>query len=123
MSTADARAHLQKADEFLHAARSNFANGWHNAAASNSVSCGVNAKDAICLALTGRSGKSDRHIDAVKELRRAGPVGAELASTLSRLLGQKSKAQYEREDISAVEAEKAVMWAQRMYDGATRALA
>ena len=50
---ADARSHLAKAREFLEAARSSHEQDMFNAAASNAVIAGINAKDAICLRLTG----------------------------------------------------------------------
>lgn len=118
MSKADAKAYLAKAEEFLAAARANLAEGWTNAAASNAVSCGINAKDAICLAQTGRTTKTDNHAEAIKELRQAGKAGADLESTFSRLLKLKPKAQYQRDAVSVADAEKAVEWAQRMCDGA-----
>lgn len=118
MSLEQARAHLIKAEEFLAAAQSNARLGWINAATSNAVSCGINAKDAIFLTLTGRSAKSDNHADAVKELQRAGAYGAELAPTFSRLLKTKSKSQYQGEAVAASDARRAIDWAQRMYDGA-----
>lgn len=122
MSTRDAEAHLVKAGEFLSAARVNQREGWTNAAASNAVLSGINAKDAICLALTGQTTKSDNHSNAVEELTRAGKQGAELAPTLSRLLRLKSKAQYQRDSVADGDADKAIEWAQRLYDGARRAL-
>ena len=40
--------------------------GLNNAAASNAVISAINSKDAISLALTGRTGKSDNHAQAVE---------------------------------------------------------
>lgn len=91
-----------------------------NAAASDAVISAINSKDAICLALTGRTGKSDNHAQAVDELRRSGPVGAELASTLSRLFNLKTWSQYASRSVSAADARKAVEWASRMHTTAER---
>jgi cobalamin-dependent methionine synthase I len=111
----EARLHLAKAREFLDAAETSRDLGLNNAAASNSVIAAINSKDAICLTLTGRTRKSDNHAQAVEELRRSGPVGVELASTLSRLLNLKTRSQYASRSVSAVDAGKAVEWASRMY--------
>jgi cobalamin-dependent methionine synthase I len=88
--------------------------GLDNAAASDAVISAINSKDAICIALTGRASKSDNHAQAVNELRRSGTVGAELASTLSRLLNLKTRSQYASRSVSAADAGKAVEWASRM---------
>lgn len=113
-----ARTHLAKAREFLEAAHATRELELYNAAASSAVSSGINSKDAICLTLTGRTGKGDNHDEARAELRAAGPVGRELGPTLDRLLGLKSKAQYQQAAVSAGEAMKAVEWATRLLDAA-----
>jgi uncharacterized protein (UPF0332 family) len=51
----EARAHLRKAKEFLTAAEFSLDLDLFNAATSNAVTSGINAKDAICLRLTGRA--------------------------------------------------------------------
>ncbi len=82
----DARAHLRKAREFRDAADLSLDGNLYNAATSSAVTSGINAKDAICLALTGTTAKSDTRTDAVGELRAAGPATKSLATTLGRLL-------------------------------------
>lgn len=114
----EARAHLRKAREFLDAATLELETGLHSAAASSSVLAGINAKDAICLQLTGRTGKSDDHRAAVPELAAAGPAGNALESTFRRLLALKTTAQYQAAPINATDATKAVRWATRMVDTA-----
>ena len=89
----ESRQYLSKAREFLEAAQVNFDHGHFNAATSNAVTSGINAKDAICLKVTGRSGKSDDHNTAVDELSRSGPDGKSVAPNLRRLLALKPKAQ------------------------------
>ena len=74
----EARRHLAKAREFLDAAETSRDLGLANAASSNAVISAINGKDAICLAVTGRTSKSDNHTQAVDELRGSSPVGAEL---------------------------------------------
>jgi hypothetical protein len=117
-----ARVHLAKADEFLAEAESAFGNGRANAAASNAVIAGINAKDAICLALVGATSKAADHSQAVSELRRAGRAGAALAPTLDRLLKTKTKAQYQSVSLSARDAEVAVRQAAKLVSEASRLL-
>jgi hypothetical protein len=119
----DARAHLRKAREFLASAEMSLEAGMTNAAASSAVSAGINAKDVICLALTGTTGKADDHAAAVAELRRAGPGTATLGTTLGRLLKLKNRSQYQAVDVSRADAAKAVAWAAVLVDGAADILA
>lgn len=114
----DARAHLEKAREFLEVAEMSRDLDLYNAATSDAVISGINSKDAICLALTGSTRKADAQEDAVAELKAAGPVAAELASTLSRLLKLKTKAQYQARSVSAADAKRAVDWATRLLESA-----
>lgn len=102
------RDHLVKAQEFLAEAKSALANRHTNAATSNAVIAGINAKDAICLVLVGATGKADDHRRAVGELKKAGKIGADLAATLDRLLKSKTKSQYQSMSIVAKDAEAAV---------------
>jgi HEPN domain-containing protein len=114
----DARAHLTKAREFLDAAEVTHDLGLYNAATSNAVTSGINSKDAICLTLTGRTGKADDHKTAVPELRASGPIGREQASTLDRLLRLKPRSQYQPESIAASDAERSIRWAERLLHAA-----
>lgn len=112
----EALAHLSKAREFLDAAVLELDLDMSNAAASSAVLAGINAKDAIGLQLTGRTGKSDDHRTAAPELAAAGPAGKALETTFRRLLGMKTAAQYLAAPISSSDAAKAVAWAERMVD-------
>lgn len=114
----DARAHLVKAEEFLQAAELTLDQALFNAGASNAVSSGTNSKDAVCLKLTGRTGKNEDHQQAVGELKSSGAAGAALAPTLKRLLGLKQKSQYQTASVTRTEATKAIEWAQRLASGA-----
>lgn len=114
----DARAHLRKAREFLEAAELNLDFDLYNAATSSAVTSGINAKDAVCLALTGTTSKSENHVDAVAELRGAGPAARPLAPTLGRLLKLKNKSQYQTVDVARSDAIKAVGWATTLVDAA-----
>jgi uncharacterized protein (UPF0332 family) len=110
----EARAHLRKAKEFLEAAELNADRELFNAAASAAVTSGINSKDAICLALTGTTAKTDTHTDAVEELKAAGPSMAVHATTLGRLLTLKNKSQYQTIDVARSDALKAIEWATRL---------
>lgn len=119
----DARAHLAKAREFLEAGQASLDLELFNAAASSAVISGVNSKDAICLRLTGTTRKSDDHVQAVAELKAAGPAGAAVAPTLSRLLKLKTKSQYQEASIVAADATKAIEWATRLLQAAESVVA
>lgn len=116
----DARAHLAKAREFLEAAQLNHELDLFDAATSNAVTSGINSKDAICLQLTGRTGRTDNHEDAAGELARSGPGGRQLAPTLRRLLKLKTRAQYLTAPTAASDAVRAIDWATRLLEGAQR---
>ena len=114
----EARGHLTKAREFLDAAELSSDLDLRNAATSDAVISAINAKDAICLALTGRTSKSDNHSQAVEELRRSGVAGAAQATTLSRLLMLKTRSQYMSASVSAADMKKSVEWAHRLLAAA-----
>ena len=118
----EALAHLDKAQEFLNAARAALDAGWHNATASSAVSAGINAKDALCLAMAGRTTAADDHRLAVAELRELGQAGIEPGNALDRLLGLKDRAQYDRRSVGASEAQAAVRRATTLVDAAELAL-
>lgn len=80
----EATAHKVKAQEFLEAAQAALGAGWNNAAASNAVTAGINAKDAMCLALTGRTAAADDHRNAVSELHALGSIAREASVALDR---------------------------------------
>lgn len=114
----DARAHLRKAREFLDAAELSLDCDLYNAATSSAVTSGINSKDAVCLALTGTTAKSESHTDAVAEVRGAGPAARPLAPTLGRLLKLKNKSQYQTADVARSDAINALVWATTLVDGA-----
>ena len=114
----DAKAHLLKALEFLAAARSEVNAERYNSATSSAVLSGINSKDAICLKLTGVTGKGDDHKSAVPELKRAGKAATGLAPTLDRLLKLKTRAQYQTTAMARKDAESAVKWASQLYETA-----
>jgi HEPN domain. len=115
----EAKAHLEKAVEFLEAAHVRNDLELYSAATSNAVIAGINSKDAICLKLTGRTAKTENHQEALAELRTTGVKGRDLEPTLARLLKLKAKSQYQCAPVAATDASKAVEWAGRMVDVAT----
>ena len=114
----DARAHLRKGRQFLESAYLSLDSDLFDAAASSAVVSGIHSKDAMCLAVTGKTTKSEDHTRAVKELRQSGPAGAAVAPTFSRLLGFKTPSQYLAKETVQSHAEQAIEWAQRMHDAA-----
>lgn len=119
----DAEVHLAKAKEFLEAAELARDLDLYNAATSDAVVSGINSKDAMCLRLTGKTGKGDNHLEAVAELRATGNVGADLAPTLSRLIKLKTKSQYSALNVAASDAAKALDWAERLLNAAQEIVA
>ena len=119
---AEAVAHVGKAQEFLDAAEMAADVGWHNAAAANAVTAGINAKDAICLLLAGRTTAADDHRAAVAELRALGRAAGDAAIALDRLLGVKDRAQYDRRDVSEADAKAALRRARTLVETAVRLL-
>ena len=115
----DARAHLVKARAFLKAAEQNDDAALYDPATSNAVLSGINSKDAICLKLTGKTGKSENHDQAVKELGSSGQVGRTVSPIFARLLKLKPKSQYQAAATSASDAAKAIGWAQKLLDTAS----
>ncbi len=113
-----ARAHFAKAQEFLDAAEMLLDLDMLNVAISSAALSGINSKDAICLRLTGRTDKTERHSDAAKELTQAGADAAALAPALKRLIAAKNKAQYRSTSATPSDARNAVRQAKRMYEGA-----
>lgn len=120
---ATAKQHLGKAREFLDAAEVELSGELYNAATSNAVLAGINAKDAICLRVMGRTTKSEDHNAAVGELARSGPDGKALEATFGRLLRLKTASQYRSSSVSPADARKAVDWATRMVQAATDVVA
>ncbi len=114
----DAKAHLDKAREFLESARDEYDFDRYNATVSAAVISGINSKDAICLKITRETNKSENHNEAVRELAKSGPDGKSLEATFRRLLVLKPKSQYQATPISAASERDAVNWAQKMYDKA-----
>ena len=85
------------------------------AAASNAISAGIAATDAICGAVLGERANDQDHRAAVELLATVKPDGSTLASKLRRLLKDKSLLQYGGYCTPAV-ARKAVRDAHALVD-------
>lgn len=114
----EAEGHFKKAQDFLEAAQTDLDFDLLDPATSNAVLAGINAKDVICLMLTGTTKKTENHSSAIGELKTAGHVGADVVPTFQRLLKLKTKSQYQSDAVSRSDTDKAIEWAQRMVDAA-----
>lgn len=112
---------MNRAKEFLSAARTALGMPWFNAAASNAVTAGIHAKDALCYVAEGSTSTTQNHRDAVAELRRA--AGATAARALSDLLANKEPAQYETQEIGESTARRCVRRAEQLVALAEQAVA
>ncbi|MCZ7535485.1 MAG: DNA-binding protein [Acidimicrobiia bacterium] len=114
MPSSDARLYLAKSDEFLAAAQRSLEEGMHVAATSLAVHAGINAADAICVALLAERSAGQEHEQARALLSRAGTEGAAAGRHLARLLPLKSRAEYEVDAVPKATARQAVGWAEKL---------
>src|SRR5450756_2276296 len=115
-----AREHLQVALErlaYVHGKPDPSAEA--QVAASNAISAGIAATDAICGAVLGERANDQDHRAAVELLATVKPDGSALASRLRRLLKDKSLLQYGGFCTPAV-ARTAVRDAQALVDALRR---
>ncbi|MGH9106482.1 MAG: hypothetical protein ACRDZX_11745 [Acidimicrobiales bacterium] len=97
-ATAEARARLRDAEDFLEVAKRSDNPG---VIATNAVRSAIAAADAMCcLALRQRSASAD-HPAAASMLAR---VDTKVAASLKRLLDRKNQAAYEARDIAVGDA-------------------
>jgi hypothetical protein len=89
-----------------------------NVSAGLAVLAGVAASDSICCARLRTRHRGDNHRGAADLLRRATPDGAELATTLLRLLDLKDQAHYGVLVVAASKARDAHRWATRLVERA-----
>jgi len=116
-------AYLDKAEEFLAAAKSELEAGRTIAATSLAIHPRINAADALCGARLGRRAAGQDHDGVVKLLGQAGADGAELQKELRRLLPLKTKAEYSPDDVALPEATRGVARASRSVAIARRVIA
>ncbi|WP_125616434.1 hypothetical protein [Specibacter cremeus] len=74
----------------------------------------IAASDAFCLLTLGQYSKSENHADAVNVLKKAGGDSA----TLSRLLGEKTKAGYNVKSLTRAKATKCIEWGSELLAAA-----
>ncbi|MFC4905565.1 DNA-binding protein [Kocuria oceani] len=114
----DANARLEDARAFLESAKTidtlNDAESYADVIATNAIHAGIAASDAFCLLTLGRHSKSENHADAVSVLKAAEGDG----TTLSRLLGEKTKAGYNVKSLTRPKATKCIEWASKLLDAA-----
>jgi hypothetical protein len=120
VSSAQVRAYLVKAEEYLAAASSELEAGRAIAATSLAIHAAINAADAVTGVRMGRRAAGQDHDQVLALLREAGKDGAELETDLARLLPLKTKAEYDPEDIPKAEASRAVERASRCVAVARR---
>ncbi|MCZ2405045.1 hypothetical protein IV498_18250 [Paenarthrobacter sp. Z7-10] len=114
----DANARLEDARLFLEAAQTidtlNDADSYADVIATLAVHAGIAASDAFCLLALGQHSKSENHADAVNVLKKGGGDSA----TLSRLLGEKTKAGYNVESLTRAKSTKCIEWAKKLLAAA-----
>lgn len=113
MAPAQVRAYLAKAEEYVAAAQSELEAKRAIAATSLAIHGAINAADAVTGQRTGRRAAGQDHDQVRVLLREAGTEGAEIDKHLARLLPLKTKAEYEPDDVSILEATRAVERAKR----------
>jgi len=115
----EARSHLDIAHEFLDNAESAFELGASRAAGSDAVLAGIRAKDAIAVAILGRTGKNRDHRDAVKELESAlagRSVANDAIRALDELLSSKTDVQYGTKAVTEAKVKSLLRRARRLVE-------
>jgi hypothetical protein len=120
VSTAQVRAHIGKAEEYLSAATAELDADRPIAATSLAIHAGINAADAVTGVRLGVRAAGQDHDEAIGLLRTAGPDGVTVAKELGRLLPMKTRAEYEPDDIPKSDAARAVDRARRIVEVARR---
>jgi hypothetical protein len=118
----EARAYLDKAQEFLRAAEDSLELSHHTAAVGNAVHAGIAAADAFSAVRT-RTVWRGEHSRAAGHLEAAGQEGKQAARHLRRLLPMKTRAEYDPAPMRATDARTAVQAAERIVAIALQALA
>lgn len=114
---------LDRAGEFLDAARDCLSRGHHQAAVSNAVHAAIAAADAVTVFHVGKRSARQRHEEAAHLLGTLGLPESEVeprARQLRRLLGLKTKAEYTDELVTAHEAQASVRDAERLVEWARK---
>ncbi|WP_291036430.1 hypothetical protein [Herbiconiux sp.] len=108
-----ARARLQEARVYLAMAElAGPGNAAENkVAGSNAILAGIAAADAICGLVLGERSAGDDHAQAINLLKKAIHPSTKSATSLKRLLTQKTPVQYGADAISASDAANLIRWA------------
>ena len=85
--------------------------------AMNAIHAAIAAADAICCREIGERSAGQDHRQSVELLTR---VDKQLASHLRRSLEKKTQAAYGSDDVSATDADRCVVYAQRLVEAARR---
>jgi hypothetical protein len=113
LDKAGARARLKEARVYL--AMAELAGSGNPAenkvAGSNAILAGIAAADAICGLVLGERSAGDDHAQAITLLKKAIHPSTKAATSLKRLLTQKTPVQYGADAISASEAADLIKWA------------
>ena len=113
LDKAGARARLKEAGVYL--AMAELAGSGKSAeskvAGSNAILAGIAAADAICGLVLGERSAGDDHIQAINLLKRAIHPSTKAATSLKRLLTQKTPVQYGADAISSSDAADLIRWA------------
>jgi len=109
---------LQKAQQFLNAARMSFDAGDFNASAANSVHACISACDAICAKHLGLRAAGERHLDAANLIKTIKPEQefTENAGRFSRVIAIKSLAEYEDRLVFKKDSESALKNAEKFME-------
>lgn len=104
-----AKSHLRTAREYAQVAAAAAEIDCHSPSVSNAVLAGINAKDAICIWITGSTGKSDNHAAAAQALHAAlAALDKGESRAVAELIKQKTRVQYDAGFASAKESKAAM---------------
>jgi HEPN domain-containing protein len=104
------RIYIQKAEEFLKAAKDEFERGRYNSASSSAAHAAINALDALTVYLSGHRHAGQRHEDAWKLLKYADglPDKSGGESKFKSAVRVKPVAEYEDRSAGKGEAQQAL---------------
>jgi hypothetical protein len=113
LDKAGARARLKEARVYLAMAElAGSGNAAENkVAGSNAILAGIAAADAICGLVLGERSAGDDNAQAITLLKKAIHPSTKAATSLKRLLTQKTPVQYGADAISASDAADLIRWA------------
>lgn len=122
----EASLYLAKARQLLEEAQVALQGSRLDSAMLNSIHAGINATDAVTVALAGRRSTDSDHQRAADLLEEVGPRSeaiADRAKQLRALLAKKNQVEYESRRATAKEAAEAVSRAERIVRSAMQIVA